>query len=343
MNDDKQFWLVKKTIAKLVSFESVAILRRSASLQLLATTNLTTSRPHSMKKKTRAGAQRSKGSPTITCEYAASTIRATSPIEGNDKKDLRPGTSARVSPKRISSAPTVRRYHFDGSLKSNVSEGAVPPLALSNPPSRLATDQQELGGRPTTEIAILIAPQQNQCIADLLMLLNLIIIEKHRNNTYLTYQNLDVIFILRVVSRVNINRVSTQRDGIGGGPVKFIFPIMSDDGSTAVEKKGRGRPKANGTQAEAKADTKKRGRPPAATKAKESTKSSDDEQAPVAKRGRGRPKGSKKRAAAPKAKGGSGEGRGRGRPRKDAPPPRKDAASTEEEQDDEDEDEGSDQ
>ncbi|KAI8428642.1 hypothetical protein MSG28_007373 [Choristoneura fumiferana] len=218
MNDDKQFWLVKKTIAKLVSFESVAILRRSASLQLLATTNLTTSRPHSMKKKTRAGAQRSKGSPTITCEYAASTIRATSPM-------------------------------------------------------------------------------------------------------------LAAFFILSIFLSA----------------VKFIFPIMSDDGSTAVEKKGRGRPKANGTQAEAKADTKKRGRPPAATKAKESTKSSDDEQAPVAKRGRGRPKGSKKRAAAPKAKGGSGEGRGRGRPRKDAPPPRKDAASTEEEQDDEDEDEGSDQ
>lgn len=49
---------------------------------------------------------------------------------------------------------------------------------------------------------------------------------------------------------------------------------------------------------EAKSDTKKRGRPPAATRTKESTKSSDDEQAPVAKRGRGRPKGSKKKAAA---------------------------------------------
>lgn len=49
---------------------------------------------------------------------------------------------------------------------------------------------------------------------------------------------------------------------------------------------------------EAKGDTKKRGRPPAAARTKESTKSSDDEQAPVAKRGRGRPKGSKKKAAA---------------------------------------------
>lgn len=49
---------------------------------------------------------------------------------------------------------------------------------------------------------------------------------------------------------------------------------------------------------EAKSDTKKRGRPPAATRTKESTKSSDDEQAPVAKRGRGRPKGSKKKSAA---------------------------------------------
>lgn len=37
-------------------------------------------------------------------------------------------------------------------------------------------------------------------------------------------------------------------------------------------------------------------------KPKESKNSSDDEQAPVAKRGRGRPKGSKKKAAAPKAK-----------------------------------------
>lgn len=52
---------------------------------------------------------------------------------------------------------------------------------------------------------------------------------------------------------------------------------------------------------EPKGDSKKRGRPPAPTKAKESAKSSDDEQAPIAKRGRGRPKGSKKRAA-PKAK-----------------------------------------
>lgn len=102
---------------------------------------------------------------------------------------------------------------------------------------------------------------------------------------------------------------------------------MSDDGSTVVEKKGRGRPKSNGTQSvsiriymsryckhfilflpfcilfhqEPKGDSKKRGRPPAATKAKESAKSSDDEQAPIAKRGRGRPKGSKKRAV-PKAK-----------------------------------------
>lgn len=49
---------------------------------------------------------------------------------------------------------------------------------------------------------------------------------------------------------------------------------------------------------EAKGDSKKRVRPPAATRTKESTKSSDDEQAPVAKRGRGRPKGSKKKAAA---------------------------------------------
>lgn len=124
-------------------------------------------------------------------------------------------------------------------------------------------------------------------------------------------------------------------------------------------------------QQEAKADTKKRGRTPAA-KPKESTKSSDDEQAPVAKRGRGRPKGSKKKAAPPKAKvnisyltstvctictvnfvnfihllcsflqGGSGEGRGRGRPRKEAPP-KKDAASSEEEQEDDDDEEGSDQ
>lgn len=101
---------------------------------------------------------------------------------------------------------------------------------------------------------------------------------------------------------------------------------MSDDGSTVVEKKGRGRPKSNGTQSvsiqivyvvylvstfmywlrlilhqEPKGDSKKRGRPPAATKAKESAKSSDDEQAPIAKRGRGRPKGTKKRAA-PKAR-----------------------------------------
>ncbi|XP_022816514.1 high mobility group protein HMG-I/HMG-Y-like [Spodoptera litura] len=112
---------------------------------------------------------------------------------------------------------------------------------------------------------------------------------------------------------------------------------MSDDGSTAVEKKGRGRAKANGTQSEAKGDTKKRGRPPAATRTKESTKSSDDEQAPVAKRGRGRPKGSKKKAAA-KGKSAPVEGRGRGRPRKD---PVKDAASTDEEQDEDYEDEGS--
>lgn len=40
----------------------------------------TTSLPLSMKKKTSAGAQRSKGSPTIICEYAANIISRTSPI-----------------------------------------------------------------------------------------------------------------------------------------------------------------------------------------------------------------------------------------------------------------------
>lgn len=40
MNDDKPSWLGKKTIAKLVSFESVAILRRCAPLQFLATAYL---------------------------------------------------------------------------------------------------------------------------------------------------------------------------------------------------------------------------------------------------------------------------------------------------------------
>lgn len=53
---------------------------------------------------------------------------------------------------------------------------------------------------------------------------------------------------------------------------------------------------------EAKGDSKKRGRPAAPAKVKESKNSSDEEQAPVVKRGRGRPKGSKKKAAAPKAK-----------------------------------------
>jgi len=88
---------------------------------------------------------------------------------------------------------------------------------------------------------------------------------------------------------------------------------MSDEGSTAVEKKRGGRPaKADKGAGDAEVkETKKRGKPAAD---KTDVKKTDDGEAPV-KRGRGRPpKGEKKAAAAkPKAKGATGK---RGRPKK---------------------------
>jgi len=120
---------------------------------------------------------------------------------------------------------------------------------------------------------------------------------------------------------------------------------MSDDEAVVVEKRGRGRPKSNGNTpaAEPKVDSKKRGRPPGATKpAKETEKSSDDEEAPVVKRGRGRPKGTKKKVPARGKTAATPESKGRGRGRKEAAPPKKDASS-DEEQDEDEEEEGSDE
>lgn len=81
----------------------------------------TTSLPLNMKKNTNAGAQRSNGSPTIICEYTPSIISNTNPMLAVFF-NLWLGITARAKPNIISSAPTALLYHFEGNLKSNISE-----------------------------------------------------------------------------------------------------------------------------------------------------------------------------------------------------------------------------